>query len=302
MKKKILTVSITVVLVLVTAFFAVSAHLRIKYPEYYNLDTFKGIEVYVWQDEDGEYRCGAMSGTNRGKTIEELTALAENSVTIKEMKSILSSYKIEKDSIIIQVMNPLSGDVEATFMNKKEYEMNYYWGESYGAVQMFLENGSYMWFILPDEGKTVDDVLASDEYMEMITQKYLYSDDEKANRKWMKVNLSVPQFDVSAGIDLKPGLQSAGLNKVFDWTQNGFASSLESKTSEYPVYLDSIHQDTRVKIDEKGVVAASYIELNFGAGAAMPPDEIIDFVLDRPFVFAVTKSQIPLFVGTVNMP
>ncbi len=129
------------------------------------------------------------------------------------------------------MFHAVTGDVEATFMNKKEYEMNYYWGESYGAVQMFLENGSYMWFILPDEGKTVDDVLASDEYMEMITQKYLYSDDEKVNRKWMKVNLSVPQFDVSAGIDLKEGLQNAGITKVFDWTQNGFASSLESKTS-----------------------------------------------------------------------
>ena len=47
---------------------------------------------------------------------------------------------------------------------------------------------------------------------------------------------------------------------------------------------------------------SSYIELNFGAGAAEPPDEIIDFVLDRPFVFVVTKDQIPLFVGTVNTP
>ncbi len=101
------------------------------------------------------------------------------------------------------MFHAVTGDVEATFMNKKEYQMNYYWGEDYGAVQMFLENGAYMWFILPDECKTVDDVLASDEYMEMITQKYLYSDDEEANRKWMKVNLSVPQFDVSAGIDLR---------------------------------------------------------------------------------------------------
>lgn len=109
MKRKILSVSIIVVLVLVTVFFAVSGHLRVKYPEYYNLDTFKGIEVYVWQNEDGEYRCGAMSGTNRGKTIEELTALAENSASIKEMKSILASYESSKDSIIIiQIANPLS--------------------------------------------------------------------------------------------------------------------------------------------------------------------------------------------------
>jgi len=168
-------------------------------------------------------------------------------------------------------------------------------------VQMFLENGSCMWFILPDEDKTVDDILESDAYMKMITQEHLRSEEE-TNRKWMKVNLSVPQFDVSASIDVKKGLQNMGLTKVFDWTQNGFASSLQSRTSEYPVYLDSIHQDTRVKIDEKGVTAASYIELNFGAGAAEPPDEIIDFVLDRPFVFAVTKSHIPLFVGKVNIP
>jgi len=120
--KKIIIAAIIVVLIMVGAFFATSGHLRIKYPEYYNLDTFKGIEVYVWQTEDGEYRCGAMSGTNRGKTIEELNSLAENSASIKEMKSILASYKIEKDSIIIiQIDNPLSGaEIEINEINPEE--------------------------------------------------------------------------------------------------------------------------------------------------------------------------------------
>ena len=98
--KKIIIAAIIVILVLVTVFFAVSGHLRIKYPEYYNLDSFKGIEVYVWQNENGEYRCGALSGTNCGKTIEELTDLAENSATIDEMKKILNSYKNEKEQRI----------------------------------------------------------------------------------------------------------------------------------------------------------------------------------------------------------
>ena len=110
--KKIIIAAIIVVLILVSVFFAVSGPLQIKYPEYYNLDTFKGIEVYVWQNEDGEYRCGAMSGTNRGKTIEELTALADNSTSIKEMKSILASYDVEKDGVIILLIdNPLSSGV-----------------------------------------------------------------------------------------------------------------------------------------------------------------------------------------------
>lgn len=197
------------------------------------------------------------------------------------------------------VFHAVTGDVEATFMNKEEYEMNYYWCEDYGAVQMYLENGSYMWFILPDKGKSVDDVLASEEYMEMITQQHRSEDD---SCKWMKVNLSVPQFDVSAGVDLKESLRNIGLSDLFDPLACDFTPSLlPSDDYQLSPHVASIHQDTRVKIDERGFTAASYIEI-IGAGAAEPPDEIIDFVLDKPFVFAVTKNRIPLFVGTVNMP
>ena len=35
----------------------------------------------------------------------------------------------------------------------------------------------------------------------------------------------------------------------------------------------------------------------------MPPDEEIDFTLDRPFLFVVTGAgNLPLFVGIVNQP
>ncbi|MBR3999472.1 MAG: hypothetical protein IKI93_14160 [Clostridia bacterium] len=197
------------------------------------------------------------------------------------------------------VFHSADGDVNCTFMNKKLAEMNYYWAEDFGAVQMFMKNGASMWFILPDEDKTVDDVLSGGDYMNMVTLSDAFP---KENKKWMKVNLSVPKFDVSSSVNVKEGLQDLGVSKIFDWTTNSFASTMQSKSKPYPIYLDSINQDTRVKIDEKGVTAASYIELNFGAGAAEPPDEIIDFVLDRPFVFVVSREQIPLFVGTVNTP
>ena len=189
-----------------------------------------------------------------------------------------------------------SGDVTCTFMNKKLAEMNYYWAEDYGAIQLWLENGSTMWFILPDEDKSVDDVLNSGEYMEMITNSETFPYE---NHKWMKVNLSVPKFDISSSVDLEPALKEMGLNGLFDPFGNDFSPSVNSET---PVYLDSINQDTRVTIDEDGVKAASYIILDFGAGAAPPPDEIIDFFLDRPFVFAITTESIPMFVGTVNNP
>lgn len=42
--------------------------LREKYPEYFKLSAFKGIEIYVWEMAEGSYQCGMMSGTNRNKT------------------------------------------------------------------------------------------------------------------------------------------------------------------------------------------------------------------------------------------
>jgi len=190
----------------------------------------------------------------------------------------------------------IDGDVTCTFMNKKLAQMNYYWAEDYGAVHLGLENGSSMWFILPDEDKTVDDVLSSGDYMAMITSSDAFPDE---NHKYMKVNLSVPKFDISSSVDLEPALKEMGLTDIFEPLGNDFSPSVDS---EIPVYLDSINQDTRVNIDEDGVKAASYIILDFGAGAAQPPDEIIDFILDRPFVFAITTKSIPMFVGTVNNP
>ena len=47
--------------------------------------------------------------------------------------------------------------------------------------------------------------------------------------------------------------------------------------------------------------AAAYIEFP-GAGSPMPPEEIIDFILDRPFLFVISNDNIPLFAGVVNEP
>ena len=113
----------------------------------------------------------------------------------------------------------------------------------------------------------------------------------------MKVNLSVPKFDVKSTANLKDGLQKMGVTDVF---QDGTANFSEI-TGDVPIFLTSANQSVRVQIDEEGVKAAAYIELP-GAGSAQPPDEIVDFIVDRPFIFVITSQSVPLFVGTVNEP
>ena len=184
------------------------------------------------------------------------------------------------------------GDIQVVYMNKELYPMSYYWDEKFSAVSMRMKNGCRMWFILPDEGMMTDDVLNDGTYMEMLLS------DEWETCKYMDVNFSVPKFDVSSSMDLSVGLKNMGVVNVF--TEN--VAEFTNLTCDSPIYLTGANQSVRVQIDEKGVKAAAYIEIP-GAGSAAPPDDgIIDFVLDRPFLFVITKDNIPLFAGCVNNP
>ena len=182
-------------------------------------------------------------------------------------------------------------EITATYMNKQLAMMNYYWGETFGAVSLSLKNGSQMWFILPDEGSSIDAVLESGEYLDLLLP------GKWENTKYMKVNLSVPKFDITGTQNLRNGLMEMGITDVFSETDSDFSGI----TSQIPVYLTAANQAVRVQIDETGVKAAAYIELP-GAMSPAPPDEIIDFVLDRPFLFFITRNNVPLFAGAVNRP
>lgn len=93
--------------------------LRAKYPEYFNLSTFKGLEVYVWQMGPNSYSCGVMLGTNRNKTLDELMNL--KGATIEEMRAILSTYDIdEKDISIIPWQNPVSSYIAEYWISQKD--------------------------------------------------------------------------------------------------------------------------------------------------------------------------------------
>ena len=80
-----------------------------KYPEYFNVDGMKGVEVYVWQMAGNLYHCGALTGTNRLKTEEEIRSLFDNGATMAEMRTILECCEVEREMVtIIPVHNPLS--------------------------------------------------------------------------------------------------------------------------------------------------------------------------------------------------
>ena len=66
--------------------------LMTKYPEYFGLEHTKGLEVYIWQTEQGDYACGLLSGRNRNYTKEEIWQLRDHPASLEEMQVIVLSY------------------------------------------------------------------------------------------------------------------------------------------------------------------------------------------------------------------
>ena len=185
-------------------------------------------------------------------------------------------------------------EVPATFMNTTLSYGPYYWGQDFGAASLSLDDGSRMWLILPDEGKTPADILSGGHALAMI----LNDPNSYENQKTMRVNLSLPKFDIAADLRLEEALQNLGITEIFDPTQ----ADLTAILPEGGIWLDKVQHAARVTVDEEGVSAAAYTAM-MEAGAAMPPEDEIDFILDRPFLFVITsRHNLPLFTGIVNNP
>ena len=149
-----------------------------------------------------------------------------------------------------------------------------------------------MELILPDEGVSPAELLAEEEFW-----AFSLRSGDWEQQKFLTVDLSLPRFDVVADLDLCRGLQTLGIRDVFDP-----GSADLSPLSHTAAYLSQVRHAARVKADEEGVEAAAYTVMMV-AGASMPPEERVDFTLNRPFIFLLRGHDgAPLFVGIVETP
>ena len=185
-----------------------------------------------------------------------------------------------------------SGDITCEFMHQQIDSEYFYWGENFSAIRKTFTAGGSMRFILPNDGVSVDSLLSDEEALALMTSGDLYK-----NRNVMRINLSMPKFDVDSSLDLQNGLKNLGVRSCFDVESSDFSPIIDGER----LYVRKVSHGARVKLDEEGVVAAAYTLIDVGATGA--PVEEVDFVLDRPFIFVITNSDgLPLFVGVVNQP
>jgi len=205
--------------------------------------------------------------------------------------------EFSKESTKEDIFHSEDGDVTCEFMHETG-SSRYYEGKNFSATSKTFRDGGDMWFILPDEGVEAESLFSDKEALEFINGKgreTLGADFEDYRYR----RLSVPKFDVGGSIDLEKGLRELGVSDIFDVDKADFSPLTGDDDTELCV-TDAIHS-ARVKIDEEGCEAAAITQLLAGTGGM--PDEIIDFKLDRPFIFVITSDvDLPLFVGIVNNP
>ena len=115
------------------------------------------------------------------------------------------------------------------------------------------------------------------------------------------VNRKITKFDQSSKRALDASLQALGIEQAF--TKEADFSGLSNEAAT-PIWISSVTQESRVAIDEKGVVAAAYTEGGMDAGAAPieDPDQA-DMILDRPVLYAFSGPEGELlFLGVCQDP
>ena len=173
-------------------------------------------------------------------------------------------------------------------------------GEKFTAVSRNLTNGNAM-FILPDEGYTVEDLLADEQAVSLIAAGNVYGfyDGTEYKKSWdingAEVDLTLPKFDVSSAMKTDELLGMFGLSDAVTPGKADFSGII----SPAQVFVGGGDHCARVIVDETGVRAASYISVMLPAWGG-PIDKVTLF-FNRPFIFVVNCGS-PVFVGVVNDP
>ncbi len=203
--------------------------------------------------------------------------------------------EFSKENTTPQTFHTPSGDVETDFMHQRDGQ-SYYWGNHFTAVNQSFEESGTMWFLLPDEGISPEELLSDRQAMDFLFTANRY---EWENQKFLFVKKSIPKFNVASQFDLGEGLQALGVTDVFDPALSDFTPMTTDVS--VPVTLSRSSHAARVVIDEEGCTATAFTVMQ-GDGAAALPDEEVGFVLNRPFLFCIFRGDLPLFVGIVNYP
>ena len=112
--------------------------------------------------------------------------------------------------------------------------------------------------------------------------------------------LMVPKFKFTYEFEVSSDMRKLGITRAFE---GGDFSGM--MTGGEGLSINGVYHKATIEVDEVGTVAAAATAvLCFGSAAPGAPRDLVDFVADRPFLFAVVEegTDAVLFLGHVANP
>lgn len=177
--------------------------------------------------------------------------------------------------------------VSCDFMNQELHNAFFYQGEGFLRAGLNLKNSGKMIFILPEAGKTPQDLLKDADTMQTAF--------EGGKEYFGIVTWKVPKISFRSQLSLTDSLKELGLNSPF--SQNADFSDL----TDSPVFISNIGQASHLALNEKGVSAAAFTQIDLQGSAETHAKA--NMFLTKPFIFAIIDGHgVPLFTGICEDP
>jgi len=185
------------------------------------------------------------------------------------------------------------GTFKETPMMQQESSLEYTSNELFSAVNLPYGNGQFqMTVILPNLKKTSKDVIS-----ELNTENWsLWMKSFKTENQ---IVVTMPRFKFSWDSELNKMLDQMGMKQAF---VPGLAN-FDEISKEGQLYISSVIHKTYIDVNESGTEAAAVTAVMISTGES-GPDYRKHFVVDRPFLFAITEKTTGaiLFIGEITNP
>lgn len=173
-----------------------------------------------------------------------------------------------------------------------------YKGKNFTSFYNSAEGGYKIKFILPKDGKTLDEVFTKENIAEAnAVIDYLALDKKETTEYYTRCFF--PEFKCNYDDDVKNVLKEKfGIKRLFDGDRCDYSAMTDT-----PAHCAKIQHVTDLKVDKTGIEGAAVTVIeNDGGGMLHQRKKVYaDFVLDRAFGFVITdRNNVTLFSGVVN--
>ena len=241
------------------------------------------ISEWISQNTSGKFKPFIAADTEDKKTLLKII----NTVTFKEKWN--TKFRAGEEG----AFHGSDGDINCMFMHGEDKYGRIAEDEAFTAYIKSFEDGYKMNFILPADGKSVNDIVSDSEVMNRVL---MTKTGEERN-----VIADIPKFSSGSKFDLVSTLKDAGVTKIFNELDIEPLVKYEENGLDGARVSDIVHEAV-IDVDEKGCEAAAYTMINTAPTASEPPEDY-EFKADRPFIYFISnKDGVPLFVGIVNDP